>query len=172
MGLSWRIRSNLLLGQFVTMVSLKTLFDLSSGIKFLTSVKLNLIQSRGIMYISGYLGSVILVIDLPTRSLLVYVSAIFLTTCVWFSARELFWHRVKKTFFPPPTQHSSSLIYSFRCVCGLLYIGRTHQRLDSRIRQGNYFANRIKITYVSSIAEHLINNCNCASSTMRTCLSF
>ena len=58
--------------------------------KFLTSVKLNLIQSRGALYISGCLGLVILLIDLPIRSLLVYVSAIFLPTCVWFSARGLF----------------------------------------------------------------------------------
>ena len=72
----------------------------------------------------------------------------------------------------PHPQHSSSLIYSFRCVFGLQYIRRTNQRLDSRIkqhvptkiRQGNYFADRINNTYGSSIAEHLINNCNCASS--------
>ena len=63
---------------------------LSLGIKFLTSVKLSMIKSRGAQYISGYLGVVILVIDLPTRSLLEYVGAIFLSTCVWFSARGLF----------------------------------------------------------------------------------
>ena len=70
-----------------------------------------------------------------------------------------------------PTQHSSSLIYSFTCVCGLQYIRRTNQCPDSRIKhvptkiwQGNYFADRINNTYGSSIAEHLINNSNCASS--------
>ena len=69
-------------------------------------------------------------------------------------------------------QHSSSLVYSFRCVCGLQCIRRTNQCLDLRIkqsvptkiRQGNYFADWISNTYRSSIAEHLINNCNCASS--------
>ena len=52
-------------------------------------------------------------------------------------------------------QHSNSLIYSFRCVCGLQYIGRTNQRLDARIKQhmptkirlGNYFADHINDTY-------------------------
>ena len=73
---------------------------------------------------------------------------------------------------PHHTQHSSSLIHSFRCVCGLQYIGRTNQSLDSRIkqhvptkiRQGNDFADRINNTYESSIAEHLINNRNCVLS--------
>ena len=84
------MKSNLSLGHFVTMASLKTLFDLSLGIKFLTSVKLNPIQSRGTVYISGYFGLVILVINLLIRSLLMYISAIFLPTCVWFSARGFF----------------------------------------------------------------------------------
>ena len=108
------MRSNLSLGHFVTMTSLKTLFDQSSGIKFLTSIKLNLIPSRGALYISGCLGLVILGIDLPTGSLLVYVSAIFLPTCVCFSTRGLFGHLVEKTF--SPSQHCRSLVYSFRCV--------------------------------------------------------
>ena len=68
--------------------------------------------------------------------------------------------------------YSSSLIYSFRCVCGLQFIGRTNQCLDLRIKQyvltkiwqGNYFADQINNTYRSSIAEHIINNRNCASS--------
>ena len=148
------MRSNLSLGHFITMASLKTLFDLSSRIKFLTSVELNLIPSRGALYISGCLGLVILVIDLPTRSQLEYVGAIFLPTCVWLSVSGLFWHLAEKTF--SPTQNSS-LIYSFKCVCGLQYIGRTNQRLDSRIkqhvhtkiRQGNYFADRINSSYIA-----------------------
>ena len=40
--------------------------------------------------ISGCFRLVILVIDLPTGSLLVHVSAIFLSTCMWFSVRGLF----------------------------------------------------------------------------------
>ena len=68
-------------------------------------------------------------------------------------------------------QQSSSLICSFGCVCVLQYIGRTNQCLDSRIKQhvltkiwqGNYFADWINNTYGASFAEHLINNCNCAS---------
>ena len=59
-----------LLWNFVSIeVEVETKFDLSSGIKFLASVKLNLIQSIGALYISGCLGLVILGIDLPTRSL-------------------------------------------------------------------------------------------------------
>ena len=71
----------------------------------------------------------------------------------------------------PPRQHSSALIYSFLCVCGLQYIERTNQRLDARIkhvptkiRLGNYFADHINNTHGSSIAEHQINNHDCASS--------
>ena len=33
-----------------------------------------------------------------------------------------------------------------------------------KIRQGNYFADHIKNTYGSAIVEHLINNCDSASS--------
>ena len=84
------MKSNLSLGHFVTVPSMKTLFDLSSGIKFQTSVKLKLIQSRGALHISSYLGLVMLVIDLLTSSHLVSVSAIFLQTLVWFSVRGLF----------------------------------------------------------------------------------
>ena len=70
-----------------------------------------------------------------------------------------------------PHQHSSTLIYSFRFTCGLLYIERTDRRLDARIKQhvptkirlGNYFAGHINNTYGSSIAEHLINNRDCES---------
>ena len=45
-----------------------------SVIKDKISVKLNLIPSRGALYISGYLGLEMLVIDLPTRYLLVFFS--------------------------------------------------------------------------------------------------
>ena len=92
----------------------------------------------------------------------------YVLKCYFSSTHGLFSHLVEKTFFP---QHSRSLIYSFTYVCRLQYILRTNQCLDSRIkhvptkiRQGNYFADRINNTYRSSIAEHLINNCNCASS--------
>ena len=54
------------------MDSLKILFDLSSGKKFLTLVKLNPIKSRGALYISGYLGLVMLAIDLLARSACVH----------------------------------------------------------------------------------------------------
>ena len=58
-----------------------------------------------------------------------------------------------------PHQHSSSLIYSFTCVCKLQYIGRNNQRLDSTCAHKNTAreqADRINNTYGSSIAEHLI----------------
>ena len=71
----------------------------------------------------------------------------------------------------PPPQHSSALVYSFRCTFGLQYIRRTCQRLDARVKQhvptkirlGNYFADHINNTYGSVIAKHLINNRECAS---------
>ena len=64
----------------------------------------------------------------------------------------------RKDVLPAP-QHSSALIYSFRCVCGLQYIRRTNQRLGARIKQhvptkirlGNYFADHINNTYGSSM---------------------
>ena len=83
-------------------------------------------------------------------------------------AHVLFCHLLGKMFSSPP---HCALIYSFRCVCALQNIGRTNQRLDARnkhvptkIRLGNYFADHIKNTYGSSLAEHLINNRDCASS--------
>ena len=36
--------------------------------------------------------------------------------------------------------------------------------MPTKTRLGNYFADHINNTYGSSIAEHLINNCDCASS--------
>ena len=76
----------------------------------------------------------------------------------------------RKDVLPHP-QHSSALIYSFRCTCGLQYIGRTGQRLDARVKQhvptkirlGNYFADHINNMYGSAIAEHLRNNRECTS---------
>ena len=70
-----------------------------------------------------------------------------------------------------PFQYRCALIYSFRCTFGLKYIGRTCQRLDARnkqhvstkIRLGNYVAGHINNTYGSAIAEHLINDRECAS---------
>ena len=85
-----------------------------------------------------------------------------------FIYKQIYTHTRKDVPLP---QHSSALIYSFRCTCGLQYIGRTGQRLDARVKQhvptkiqfGNYFADHINNTYVSAIAEHLINNRECAS---------
>ena len=71
--------------------------------KFLTSVKLNMILSRGALYISGYLGLVMLMIDLLTRSLLVYVNAIFLPTCVYFFAACSVLTSGRKDVSPTPT---------------------------------------------------------------------
>ena len=59
-------------------------------------------------------------------------------------------------------------IYIF---CGLQYVGRPGQRLDARVKQhaptkiwqGNSFVDHINNTYGSAIAEHLINNRDCAS---------
>ena len=136
----------------------------------LTFIRQKLPLPRNVLFISGYLGLVISVIVLLIRSLLAYGSVTFLPICVSCFAHVLFCHPVGKMFSPP--QHSSALIYSFKCICGLQYIGRTNQRLDARIKQyvptkirlGNYFADHINNTYGSSIAEYLINNRDCASS--------
>ena len=71
----------------------------------------------------------------------------------------------------PSPQHSSALIYSFTCTCGLQYIGWTGQQVDAiikqhmpiKIRLWNYFADHINNTYGSAIAERLINNHDCTS---------
>ena len=52
------------------------------------------------------------------------------------------------------SSHNVAVLYSFRCVCSLQYLGRTNQCLDSRIKQhvstkiwqGNYFADWINST--------------------------
>ena len=61
-------------------------------------------------------------------------------------------------------------MYIYKYV--LQYIRRNKQCLDSKIKQHvptkiwqeNYFADWMNNTYKSAIAEHLINNRNCASS--------
>ena len=65
--------------------------------------------------------------------------------------------------------HNNSLIYLFRCCCGLCNLGRTNHRLDTRIKQhllkkirrfiGGLTDNR-RNTYGS--AEHQIDNLNFA----------
>ena len=89
---------------------------------------------------------------------------------MWCFAHVLFCHLVRKMFpLPPQKKHSTASIYSFRCVYSLQYIGRTNQRLDTRIKQhvpskirlGNYFADHINNTYGSAIVEHIINNHDC-----------
>ena len=75
-----------------------------------------------------------------------------------------------KDFLPP--HHNNPLIYTYKCICGLQYIGRTNQRLDARIkhvttkiRNGTVSPTDIlRNTYGPSIGEHLINNRNCANS--------
>ena len=154
------------------MASLKKLFHLLSGIELLTFIRQKSLLLRNVLFISGYFGLVISVIVLLMRFLLAYGSVTFLPICVLCFAHVLFCHRVRKMLNPPPRQHSSSLIYSFRCVCGLQYIRRTNQRVNARIKQlvptliqlGNYFADYINNTYGSSIAGYLISSRDCASS--------
>ena len=85
---------------------------------------------------------------------------------------------IQKDVLPPhhstvmiPPHHNNSLIYLFRCSCSSHYIGRINQRLDARIKLHvptkihNFIGGRtdnLRNTYGSSIAENLINNCDCA----------
>ena len=135
----------------VCVTSLKTLFDLLSGIKLLTFIRQKSLRLRNVLCISDFPGLVRSAIVTLIRFLRVYGSVQFMC-CV-------------------SPQQISSLIYSFRCTCSLQYIGRTGQRLDARIKQhvptkiqlGNYFADHINNTYGSAIAEHLINKRDCVS---------
>ena len=117
------------------------------------------------MWISDYSGWVVSVIFSLIRFLQAQGNDTFLPIYVLCFAHVLRCYLVGNMFSAP--QHSSSLIYSFRCNCGL----RTNQRLNVRIkhiltkiRLGNYFANHINNSYGSAIAENLINNHDCASS--------
>ena len=151
------------------MASLKTLFDLLSGIRLLIFIRQKLRRLRNVLCISDYPGWVRLVIDLPIRFLHVYGGVTLPLIYVLCTARVLFCHLVVKMFSLP--QHSNVLIFSFRCTCGLQYIGRTGQRLDARVKQHaptkiwleNYFADHINNTYGFAIAEYLIDNCEYAS---------
>lgn len=87
-----------------------------------------------------------------------------------FSARPVL-PFIQKDILPP--HPNSSLIYSFKCSCGSHYIGRTTQRLNVRIKQHvptkiynlkSTPSDILTNAYGSSIAEHLINSHNCATS--------
>ena len=105
------------------------------------------LRLRNVLCISDYPGWVRSMIVSLIRFLRVYGSVILPLIYVLCIAHVLFCYLVVKMFSPP--QHSSALIYSFRCTCGLQYIGRTGQRVDARIklhvprkiRQENYFCN-------------------------------
>ena len=69
-----------------------------------------------------------------------------------------------------PSHEQSNLIYLFKCSCDSTYVGRTHQRLNTRIRQHIpvWFEKALKSPKPfpktipsSSIAEHLGNNVEC-----------
>ena len=80
-----------------------------------------------------------------------------------------------KPILPPstkdvlPTTQRSDLIYLFTCCCDSKYVGRTSQRLESRIRQhvplnikkllGNTSSK--SLSHSSAIAEHLLNSVEC-----------
>ena len=78
-----------------------------------------------------------------------------------------------------PITMNSNVIYKFACQCGDWYIGRTSQRLQTRINQ--HVTKKLQRTFAtksaaerrniasqysndaSAIARHLLNNPNCAS---------
>ena len=140
------------------------MFDLLSGIKFLTSVKIKPYSDQKcpvylrLLWLSDISDKFANYISDSLRKCY-FSSNLRVVFRTWTFLRS-----GQKDVLPPPQKHNS-----FTCACGLQYIGRTNQRLDSRIkqhiptkiRQENYFADRINNTH---IAEHLINNRNCASS--------
>ena len=163
------VRLVLSLRHFVAVASLGTWFDLLSGMGLLTFVGRGSLRLRGVLCVSdcpGWVGSVVVSL---IRFLHVYGGVTLPPIYVLCIAHVPCWHLVVKMF---SSQHSSALVYSFRCNCGLQYLGRTGQRLDARVKQyvptkirlGNYFADHINNTYGSAIAEHLINNRDCVSS--------
>ena len=72
-----------------------------------------------------------------------------------------------------PTHLTSNVIYRFECRCGLRYVGKTTQRLDTRIRQhvpntlrekptsGQKTKEKTKAKQDSAIAQHLLTNVQC-----------
>ena len=153
------------------MASLKTLFDLFSGIKLLSFIRQKSRRLRYVLCISDYPGWFRSVIVLLIRFLCVYRSVTLPLIYVLCIVHVLFCHLAVKMFSRSRhPQHSRALIYSFRCTCGLQYIRGTGPRLNARIKQhvptkirlGNYFADHINNTHGSAIAEHIINNRECA----------
>ena len=77
-----------------------------------------------------------------------------------------------------PLHYNNSFFYLFRCTCISCYIGRTKQMLDARIKQSvptkmhNFLGvmmDNLRNTYGSSIAEHLLNDRDCAE---KLCFTF
>ena len=74
---------------------------------------------------------------------------------------------MRKDVLPP--HHINSVIYKYTCSCGSVYIGRTSNRLDLRIKQhlpGRILNQELKRgqlvkTPRSPIADHMINNREC-----------
>ena len=123
---SWTMRSNLSLGHFVTMASLKTLFDLSSGIKFLTSVKLNLIQRCPVYLRLPWLGDIS---DWFFNQISVCVRKCYFPSnlCVVFRTRIVL-ASSRKDVLPP--KKLFFVLFFYMCLRM-----RTNQRLNSRIKQ-------------------------------------
>ena len=120
LSLNLIVKLVLSLRHFVTMASMKPLFDLLSRIKLLTFKRRKSLLSRNALFISGYLGLVISVIVLLIRYLLAYGSVTFLTICLLCFAHVLFCHLVGKTF--SPLQHSSVsyILLDVFSVCNIL----------------------------------------------------
>ena len=73
-----------------------------------------------------------------------------------------------------PAMSKSSVVYEFRCSCGLAYIGETIQRLSERIKQ--HVPNKLllpkpalqSIKADSAITKHLKENPRCISEQLRS----
>ena len=100
--------------------------------------------------------------DLLSKSHILYRDVIFHPMYVWSFTLNSFWHLSVKMFFP--------LIIIILLLTCLSVVGRTNQRLKARIKPvpakiRNFIGglmDNLRNTYWSSIAEHLINNRDCA----------
>ena len=95
----------------------------------------------------------------------------FVTPRVIFTTSRAFSGKAKDVL---PAMSKSSVVYEFRCSCGLAYIGKTIQRLSERIKQ--HVPNKLllpkpalqSIKADSAITKHLKENPRCISEQLRS----
>ena len=80
---------------------------------------------------------------------------------VCFTSQPMFRSTLKDCL---PTQQISNVIYLFQCRCGSRYVGKTTQRLETRMKQhapAALIEKRLSKDPTSASGEHLVTNAQC-----------